>query len=341
MRSIFPRDLVPDLACACIVACCGLIVPLPLHAQVTATATNTAPAQPLQVEFASVEHGREILATQDDFLTRLSPFDLQSRVRSATPVSRESYLASATREVLPWSDEDKARIHVALDALQSRVQQQLGFSLPTITMVHTSGREESGAAYTRGTAIFLPTERIRAAPRALSRLLAHELFHVISRDNPQMRDALYAIVGFKKTREVQLPPSLRDLRITNPDAPVIQHVMTIGENDDERLVAPVLFANGPYDPEQRDRMFDYLQFKLMQVELLPSGEVRPVMVDGEPVFASPMHPDFQRQIGRNTGYIIHPEEILADNFADLLMGRKTPPDPWIPEKMAEILATSH
>jgi hypothetical protein len=114
--------------------------------------------------------------------------------------------------------------------------------------------------------------------------------------------------------------------------------MTIGENDDQRLVAPVLFANGPYDPEQRDRMFDYLQFKLRQVELLPSGEVRPIMVDGEPVFASPMHPDFQRQIGRNTGYIIHPEEILADNFAHLMMNTPNLDSPQIVSRMRGFFA---
>jgi hypothetical protein len=49
---------------------------------------------------------------------------------------------------------------------------------------------------------------------------------------------------------------------------------------------------------------------------------------------------FFEQIGRNTGYIIHPEEILADNFVLLVLGRTTPPvpNPEIPEEMRAILA---
>ena len=32
--------------------------------------------------------------------------------------------------------------------------------------------------------------------------------------------------------------------------------------------------------------------------------------------------DFHRQIGPNTGYIIHPDEILADNFAFLALSKE-------------------
>ena len=42
-----------------------------------------------------------------------------------------------------------------------------------------------------------------------------------------------------------------------------------------------------------------------------SGPARrqPVLLDPEDL------PDYHRRIGRNTNYIIHPDEILADNFA--------------------------
>ena len=40
---------------------------------------------------------------------------------------------------------------------------------------------------------------------------------------------------------------------------------------------------------------------------------RPVLATGEPVLLDPANvPDFHEQIGRNTKYIIHPEEVLAD-----------------------------
>ena len=43
------------------------------------------------------------------------------------------------------------------------------------------------------------------------------------------------------------------------------------------------------------------------------------------------------QVGNNTDYIIHPEEILADNFALLVLGEHNMPSPEIPQKMREIL----
>ena len=37
---------------------------------------------------------------------------------------------------------------------------------------------------------------------------------------------------------------------------------------------------------------------------------------------TPDHPDYWRQIRRNTQYIIHPEEIIADNFSMMLTNAK-------------------
>jgi hypothetical protein len=47
-----------------------------------------------------------------------------------------------------------------------------------------------------------------------------------------------------------------------------------------------------------------------------------VLRDGEPVWHSPAQlPAYAARLGGNTGYIIHPEETIADNFAQLLTGR--------------------
>jgi hypothetical protein len=46
---------------------------------------------------------------------------------------------------------------------------------------------------------------------------------------------------------------------------------------------------------------------------------------------------FYEQVGRNTQYIIHPEEILADNFAMLVMGDQNVPSPEILKKLQDVL----
>ena len=51
-------------------------------------------------------------------------------------------------------------------------------------------------------------------------------------------------------------------------------------------------------------------------------------------------PGYHEQIGRNTRYIIHPEEILADNFVFLLDGRIDLPTPRVVEQMGKVLQES-
>jgi hypothetical protein len=46
---------------------------------------------------------------------------------------------------------------------------------------------------------------------------------------------------------------------------------------------------------------------------------------------------FVEQVGQNTDYVIHPEEILADNFALLVIGQQNVPSPEILHKMKAIL----
>jgi hypothetical protein len=45
-------------------------------------------------------------------------------------------------------------------------------------------------------------------------------------------------------------------------------------------------------------------------------------------------------VGRNTGYLIHPEEILADNFELLIAADRRPPNPEIVHRMGEILGAA-
>jgi hypothetical protein len=46
---------------------------------------------------------------------------------------------------------------------------------------------------------------------------------------------------------------------------------------------------------------------------------------------------FMEQVGRNTDYVIHPEEILADNFALLVLNEQNVASPEILRKMREVL----
>lgn len=289
--------------------------------------------------FASSEQGRAILTERDDYVQRLSAFDRQARLRRDEPVDETTYLEFVGGEVREWDADDRERVTAALQSLSSSLSM---LALPTaaeIQLVYTSGREESGAAYTRGTAIVLPASRIQISDHDLEVLIAHELFHVISRSDKELRDQLYALIGFKASNEIRLPAAIASRRITNPDAPTVEHVLKLKLASGSTVyVAPVLFARAEYDPNVRGSMFDYLEFQLMEVERKEDEGFAAVTRSGLPVFHSPAEPDFMRQIGRNTAYIIHPEEILADNFAMWVTGKTDVPDPWVIDGIRNALA---
>jgi len=81
-------------------------------------------------------------------------------------------------------------------------------------------------------------------------------------------------------------------------------------------------------------LFKYLQFQLLVVDADGQERWKPHLNDGQPELLNPREvPDFMRQIGRNTSYIIHPDEILADNFVHMVMQTPNRPDPQLIEKI--------
>ena len=161
--------------------------------------------------------------------------------------------------------------------------------------------------------------------KSLRTIIAHELFHVLSRHNPALKEKLYAAIGFKPCNEIVFPSNLKRLKITNPDAPKNDHCIRVTIDNKEVWVTPVLFAKSKYGVSQGGDFFDYLEFKFLRAD-----------GTGAPVDVSNVSGFFE-QIGKNTKYIIHPEEILAENFALLFLGNKDVPSPEIIRQMKDVL----
>ena len=68
------------------------------------------------------------------------------------------------------------------------------------------------------------------------------------------------------------------------------------------------------------------------------GNWQPRLVDGQPQFLDPREArSFLDQIGKNSGHIIHPDEILAENLVKMLNGETNVPMPRVIEGMRSIL----
>jgi hypothetical protein len=152
----------------------------------------------------------------------------------------------------------------------------------------------------------------------------------LTRENPALREKLYESIGFTKCDEVEFPPELKSRKITNPDAPRNDHAINLRIRGEEVRAVPILFSTAPkYDVNRGGAFFNYLQMSFLQIPRTP---------DSQPILAGPEEVSgFFEEVGRNTNYIIHPEEILADNFALLILDERNVPSPEILEKMRLIL----
>jgi hypothetical protein len=294
--------------------------------------TNVNMGKGCLAHFATASEAAEILTRKDDFIQRLSAFDRAARMKTDRTVSAEEFLAFVKASVSSWTDAEKGRVEAAIGQIRPALE-ALPLPLPkTIALLKTTGAEEGQAFYTRDTAIVFPEGQLTAANPPLEKTIAHELFHILSRENPAMREALYQAIGFTACAEVQLETSLQPRKITNPDAPRNDHSIRLRVGGKEVAAVPILFsATEKYDTHRGGEFFSYLQFQFLILEngsgSLSAGEVvPPSRVSG-----------FFEQVGRNTDYVIHPEEILAENFAMLVLNEQEVASPAILQRIREIL----
>jgi hypothetical protein len=300
---------------------------------------------------AGVPTGRALIGAADAFVDNQSQFDRQARVclrQSVLKVEKPVYLDYCAAQVTAWSDDEIAALKKIL-AWVARRFADWNFTLPsTVHLVKTTGQEEGRAAYTRrDDTIVLPAGKLeslqmpspdsdplfpKSSTDPLRAIVVHEFFHLISKNNLGLRESLYRLVGYeqlpnavalpkvpwpKPTSSTQLP----ELKITNPDTPVLDVAITLDVPEDggtrQRHLLPVLLSDGPY---QGGSFFAYLGWYFMAVEE-KSGTWKPVLdAGGRPLTypmsdKSPLWPQYMDKIGRNlTNELFHPDEIIAQNF---------------------------
>jgi len=327
-----------------------------------------------QVLAASPENAKIFLATVDDFVRHQSRFDRQARLNleyHVAAVSLEMHLNYVSSQAMPWQDDEIESLKQIIVSVADKFF-RLNFTLPEeVFLVKTTGLEEGFAAYTRAlNVIALPENMVQSLDFAmnwgdplhetktnltyLENVIIHEFFHLFSKNNPSRRDALYQLVNYQPTgNDVELPDipwrppnsgyTMRDLKITNPDTPVMNTYIEMEVPSDpaldtspriKRQLLPILLASGPY---AGGSFFQYLQWWFMTIEKNPPGHWVPVMNDKkQPILydSSKLMSQYLQLIGRNlTGELFHPDEILAQNFVFVA----NQPSMELLSKMGEVL----
>ena len=274
------------------------------------------------VDFADLHRAQKTLGHKDTWARQLSDFDMGARQRTAEPTKLKKFLDFAADAGRGWTAQEKANWMVLVGKL-SDAMKGLNLRVPNIELVKTSGKEEFGAAYTRRHAIMLPrsvTSLPTTDPRRAYFLLAHELFHVLSRTDSLLRDELYALLGFKTVNGFEYPAELEDRRLSNPDAFEYLHTLTVQSGSERVEVMPVIQSLLPLNEViQLPNFFEALDIVLLSVDPGTGEALRDG--NGDLIKYNFGNTNWIPLMLRNSSFIIHPEEILADNFATLMEWR--------------------
>ena len=299
---------------------------------------GAADKQPVFI-FASEEEGRSILTARDDFIENMSPLDRAVRMRSEKPVSVNDFLKFVGNNIRSWDSEEKEQVQKVLASLSPKFEQYASFLPDRIYLIRTTGNEEGGVAYTRGNAIVFPRRLAMTDMVGLYKLISHELFHIISRQNKDIKEELYGVIGFRKCPSYTLSDTLEKRRITNPDAPLNEYCIRVKAAKKDLIVLPLLYSQvDTYSKRDGEELFDYLQTAFLSLARINKPGQKPVMLKEKDMtlYKEEELQGLYEQIGKNTDYTIHPEEILADNFSYLFLGVTEMESPDIVEKMKKV-----
>ncbi|MEO1628115.1 MAG: hypothetical protein AAFV25_23400, partial [Bacteroidota bacterium] len=235
-------------------------------------------------------------------------------------------------EVTDFSPTERAFVEKAMKKVYADCQALSPSLLPDrLRLIKTHANHYGSTAfYTRENAVVIPKQVLEQAnQKAFSEVMIHELFHIYSRMHPAVRKELYASIGFAPIGGVQqlaIPDSLRQRILLNPDGIDFAQAIQVTDQSERTFFAiPIINANEFSYHSNKLNFFDYLQFHLFEITP-PSDQLRTVKThsDGSSTVDAQAIKDFHHQIKDNTDYIIHPDEILADNFLYVVRSENNP-----------------
>ena len=273
----------------------------------------------------------------DKFFTHLTAVDaavqmkkngLLSMSNAEMVASYKNYLQS---DVTDFRAEERAFVEKAMiEAFQLVNKVSLRYFPDDIKLIKTKANHYDGEMYyTRENCIIIPEPALKQKNYAtFLQTMLHEISHVVMRLNPNLKAKMYALVGFKKIETpLQMPDALRRRLLTNPDGVDINWANTLTSATGKTVFTlPLLYAKDSiFDPKKSD-FSDYLGWNYY--ELAPSADNKALVVQtiGErqqsTLDTRGINALFLKNY--NTAYIIHPDEIVADNFALLMLSQKNP-----------------
>jgi hypothetical protein len=253
--------------------------------------------------------------TIENFFAIIRPLDIALQLQSENN-SKKAYRKNLKKEVIKFSQKDKNKISPILFEVENKLERiNSNYKLPQLNLIQSKGKIYGpNTFYTRENSIIIPQAEIEnLTENDFSDIILHEVFHILSRYNPELKKKLYAVIGFNPlTAPLIIEENFNKRILLNPDGINFNYEMSIKTKEESYNVVPIIYSKTD-SPTTINSYFENLQFDLFPIR---AKEGNWYLSNPEEAASLDLksHQNFYAQIGRNTKYIIHPDEILADNF---------------------------
>lgn len=201
--------------------------------------------------FATKAEAQMLITDIDEYTNGWNQFDICSRLQNKE--GRKSQLLTlAMSSVQNWSDTEKKKATNAFNAIVASIKKQkLALSFPDeIILIKTSMQEEGGAsAYTRKNWIAIGENVLNNTQDAqMQLLLAHELFHILTRHDLNFKKSVYQTIGFTvMDHEILFPTDILEKRISNPDISRYDSYTPLTVNGRTQNYTMMIYTDRPYE----------------------------------------------------------------------------------------------
>lgn len=270
-------------------------------------------SQKIPHRYASAQEGKQLLLSNTDYYSDFTRNDIEFRLKK-TGATMEELLQVSAKEIRDYNLIEKYFIDHEIAKMALKLAWN-GYVLPDINEIifvkSDMSVEMGNSGYTHGTQIYLNSGFVTinsilsifpGFSEFFDELLWHEYFHCLSRCNPEFRKKMYSLIHFTiADHDFELPPSVLERYLSNPD--VERHdayaTFIIDGQETDCFTAWITTA-------------DYEQAQLEDSDTI----VALVPIDGSDTYYTREEAsNFDDVFGTNTGYVIDPEECMADNFA--------------------------
>jgi len=261
--------------------------------------------------------------TMENFFSKICPLDIALQLRK-TSHPENTYLQNLQSDVATFSQTEINKISPILFDVETKLAKLNSlYQLPDYVHLIKSKGALYGphTFYTRENSIIIPQAEIdNLEDSNFSDIILHEIFHILSRHHPTLKKNLYATIGFTPLNaELKINESFNERILLNPDGINFKYKMSIKSEVERYEVIPIIYSKAISDATT-ESYFENLIF-----DLFPIRAEKGIWYLSSPEEAALLdlksHQSFYAQIGRNTNYIIHPDEILADNFILMINNR--------------------